>query len=76
MFVAVDESDHESDDADGEMQLMPADSESVLERVQQDGVSDATSAVVRVPASSEGTSMQRGDTETDQSSVIERADGG
>ena len=34
MFVAVDESDHESDDADGEMQLMPADSESVLERVQ------------------------------------------
>ena len=65
MFVAVDESDHESDDADGEMQLMPADSESVLERVQQDGVSDATSAVVRVPASSEGTSMQRGDTETD-----------
>ena len=43
---------------------MPADSESVLERVQ-DGVSDATSAVVRVPASSEGTSIQRGDSETD-----------
>ena len=64
MFVAVDESDHESDE-DGEMQLMPADSESVIERVQQDGVSDATSAVIRVPASSEGTSMQRGDTETD-----------
>ena len=51
MFVAVDESDHESDDAaDGEMQLMPADSESVLEAVQHDGKSDATSAVVRVPA--------------------------
>ena len=75
MFVAVDESDHESDDADGEMQLMPTDSESVLERAQ-DGVSDATSAVVRVPASSEGTSIQRGDTETDQSSVIERAGAG